>query len=72
MIKYSRDNIPTSGWADYVRKNDLQAVRIEGCFEVETINGEVRCEDGYLAIDGCGWPYPITVEVFERTYKRRP
>jgi hypothetical protein len=34
-------------------------VRIDGPFVVETSEGTVMCEDGWLAVDARGYPYPI-------------
>jgi hypothetical protein len=67
---FNKDSIPGAGWQEFQRKNNALAMRIDGQFEVETINGVVVCDDGYLAIDACGWPYPLEKEVFERTYKK--
>ena len=51
------------------RKNALtRAMKIDGLFLCETPNGWTRCEDGYLAIDSHGWPYPIDRAEFELIY----
>lgn len=42
----------------------FHAVRVEGPFTVETSDGPVRCEDGWLAIDDQGNPYPIPEDEF--------
>jgi hypothetical protein len=46
-----------------------RAMKIDGLFVAETSNGWVRCEDGYLAFDSGGYPYPIDRAEFERAYK---
>ena len=55
----------------YRKKTLTAAVRHEGPFECVTSEGSVaRCEDGYLAVDQAGHPYPVNKEEFERTYER--
>lgn len=44
------------------------AMRITGAFEVETSEGTLTCQDGWLAIDARGYPYPIAADEFERIY----
>ncbi len=46
-----------------------QAVRIEGPFMVETSEGVLRCEDGWLALDQRGYPYPIAANEFDLIYE---
>lgn len=71
MIKITKDSLPTSGWQEFIKTEPTLMIRIDGPFEVETRNGELRCQDGYLALDAGGWPYPIDYDVQERTYKKR-
>ena len=37
----------------------VDAIRIPGPFTVVTREGPLRCDDGWLALDTAGWPYPI-------------
>lgn len=55
-------------WPLYRKRGATPALRIEGPFEVETREGLMTCEDGYLAVDNNGDPYPIATDVFESTY----
>jgi hypothetical protein len=54
----------------YRKKVLTPAVRVDGPFTVETRNGTLTCEDGYLAVDAHGWPYPIDKDEFERIYEK--
>jgi hypothetical protein len=44
-------------------------MRIDGKFVVETSEGVMVCDNGYLAIDSRGFPYPITEDEFENIYE---
>ena len=44
-------------------------VRIDGPFTVETAEGPLRCEDGWVALDTNGDPYPIAADVEAASYK---
>jgi hypothetical protein len=46
-----------------------KAARIDGPFRVETPGGPLVCQDGYLAIDARGHPYPIAADEFSLIYK---
>lgn len=62
MIRYNytRDNLPDDRFSsDYVKKRVTRMWRVTGPFRVETREGPVICEDGWLAVDAHGWPYPI-------------
>ena len=69
---FSTGNIPDTGWETYRKIRHTEAVRIEGPFVVETSEGPLRCEDGYLAIDARGYPYPIAAEEFAIIYVKEP
>ena len=43
--------------------------RIKGPFKVKTREGEITCEDGYLALDSADWPYPIHVDEQKTIYE---
>jgi hypothetical protein len=45
------------------------AARVEGAVEVETSEGTMTCEDGWLAFDSAGNCYPIADGVFRKTYE---
>lgn len=50
------------------RKMVVKAVRVVGPFRVETQEGVVACENGWVAIDASGFPYPIAEGEFELLY----
>lgn len=56
-------------WPRYRKVVPTQAKRMDGPFEVKTREGTLTCEDGYIAIDAHGWPYPIAADEFERIYE---
>ena len=67
--RFSKANIEFLKMAPTYQKRALmRATRIDGPFIVETSEGELRCEDGYLALDSRGFPYPIAKEEFEAIY----
>lgn len=54
---------------EYRKKVTTKAMRIEGPFAVKTREGELTCQDGYLAVDAHGYPYPIAKEEFDAIYE---
>ena len=48
------------------------AARIEGPFEVETSEGTLTCQDGYLCFDSRGYPYPVAADEFANIYEPAP
>lgn len=57
-------------FAKFRQRPLTSAVRVVGAFSCVTADGEtVTCEDGYLAIDAEGYPFPIPRAVFERDYE---
>ena len=58
-----------TGWKEYRKKVFTKAVKMEGPFVVTTSEGDLHCEDGYLAIDARGYPYPIATEEFNLIYE---
>jgi len=70
MHIYNRYQLPDSiDWKQYRKLLFTRAVRIDGPFIVNTLEGKLQCSDGYLAMDAHGWPYPITKEEFETIYE---
>lgn len=53
----------------YAKRRVTPAVRIEGAFAVETREGILSCNDGYLALDTEGYPYPIAEKEFKKIYQ---
>lgn len=67
---YSKAFMPDFGSAKTYRKKVLtKAIRIKHPFIVEISEGPLRCEDGYLALDARGYPYPIAKDEFELIYE---
>lgn len=59
---YYVGNLPEGNWQEYRKKVTTRMIRIDGPFVVETSEGVLRCEDGYLAIDARGYPYPLAAD----------
>lgn len=74
MKTYSKKELPIhqkdGQWEFYHKKITTQAIRIEGAFKVITIEGELTCKDGYLALDASGYPYPIEAKEFNKMYEQ--
>lgn len=71
ITRFSKEtlrNLPDSDWGSYKKKVRVRAHRIEGPFEVETMEGVLTCEDGWLALDTSGNPYPIDAAEFVKLY----
>jgi hypothetical protein len=67
---YSTDNLPSNAvWKTFRKTSLTNATRIAGPFAVETSEGVLTCEDGWLAIDARGYPYPIANEEFKMIYE---
>lgn len=76
---FGKDNLPADGdpdngghrWQEFQKVETTKAMRIEGPFRVITIHGgdPQVCEDGYLAVDNQGHPYPIAREVIEAGFR---
>lgn len=71
MQTFSADVIPglNDGWRTYRKHALTSAIRIDGPFEVETSEGKLTCQDGWLAIDKRGYPYPIADDEFRMIYE---
>lgn len=46
-----------------------KALRMHGPFRVETSEGPLFCEDGWVAQDARGYFYPIAADEFEKIYE---
>lgn len=66
--EFNTHNLPVDGWKEYRKKVTTRAVKIDGPFTVQTSEGPLHCEDGYLAVDARGYPYPIATEEFNLIY----
>lgn len=70
--RVTRDRLPSGARFERFRKTyEPLATRMSGPFECLTSEGNIAaCEDGWLAIDSQGFPYPIGAEEFAATYER--
>jgi hypothetical protein len=78
-IHFSKEHIPANeelapgnAWAEFRKKVNTRAIRIEGPFRVDTSESESEpffCEDGWLAIDARGYPYAIADDEFQLIYE---
>lgn len=61
MMTFSTDNLPSDPdtWPRYRKTALTRMIRVDGPFTVETSEGPLHCDDGYLAIDARGYPYPL-------------
>ena len=63
-----KGNFDSSKWKTYRKKVLTKATRMNKPFIVETLEGLLKCEDGYLAEDSNGYPYPIDKKEFDKIY----
>ncbi len=71
MKKFSKDMLPVGWdgeWKKYRKTAVTSAMRINGPFEVQTAEGPLTCDDGYLCLDSRGYPYPVAKDEFELIY----
>lgn len=70
MFSFDRDNLPSKPqhWKEYRKVGTTRMIRITEPFRVETREGVIECQDGYLAVDSGGWPYPIAADEQSRIY----
>jgi len=68
---FSKDHLPGDPmrWPAYRKHAVTRATKIDGPFTVETSEGDLTCQDGYLAMDARGYPYPIATDEFELIYR---
>ena len=72
---YSATEMPPedANWGEFARVGTTRAIRITGPFQVVMHDGTpTAIEDGWLAIDADGQPYPITDSVFQKAYAPAP
>lgn len=70
---FAIDDLPRDGyWQIFRKKVNTHMTRIDGPFIVETSEGPLRCEDGWLAIDARGYPYPIADDEKALIYEIAP
>ena len=59
----------TAEWCKFRKKVLTKAKRMHGPFIVETSEGDLRCEDGWLCVDARGYPYPVAADEFALIYE---
>jgi len=65
---FTKDNLPTHGWTLWEKTGVTEMLRVHGKFSVETSEGLTHCENGWLAKDAEGNPYPIAASVQSESY----
>lgn len=70
LFDRSLSNLPAEDEYTHYRRTKLyvKAIRIAGPFVTVTREGPLTCDDGWLAIDSEGWPYPIANEEMKKIY----
>jgi hypothetical protein len=67
---FTREALPNySTFQPYRKRGVTMMARVKGPFTVMTQEGEVECDDGWVALDEEGWPYPISVSVQVKSYE---
>lgn len=66
---FDPDNLPEGGWQTFRKKVNTRMIRIDGPFTVNTSEGPLHCEDGWLAMDARGYPYPIANDEHQQIYE---
>jgi hypothetical protein len=69
---FTRDDLDSSAFGtpgEYRKTATTRAWRVLGPFRVQTREGLMSCEDGWLAVDAHGNPYPIAADEFDRIYE---
>jgi hypothetical protein len=61
--------LPSLTFTTYRKKVLTRATRVDGPFQVETTEGILTCQDGWLAFDARGNPYPIANDEFNLIYE---
>lgn len=59
MSIITKDALPGGDWELYRKKVPVRMIRMEGPFTVATKEGTLSCQDGWLALDSSGYPYPV-------------
>lgn len=69
MHTFDAENLPSNPatWPLW-DKVPTSAMRIDGPFTVQTPEGPLTCDDGWLAVDARRQPYPIAADEFTLSY----
>ena len=67
---WTAENVAEAGpWQEFYKVLPTRMRRMDGPFTVQTREGVLRCEDGWLALDEHGDPYPIAADVHASAYQ---
>jgi len=70
MKEFRKDNVGDyKMWPKYKKVFEPHMLKIDGPFFVETREGRLYCEEGFVAIDSKGNPYPIATDEQEVIYE---
>lgn len=70
MPEWTVDNVAEAGpWQEFYKVASTRMRRVRGPFRVLTSSGPVVCEDGWLALDARGIPYPIDTAEHDLIYR---
>jgi len=68
--QFDHDNLPIADWQDYRKTTVTAMIRMLGPFTCHTQdNNYVTCQDGWLALDTVGHPYPIAAAEHDASYE---
>ena len=66
---YSKGDMPSKTLQPFRKAAVTWMVRMDGPFAVKTIDGNIAyCEDGWIAVDSMGYPYPVAADVHDTDY----
>lgn len=65
----TKKEFPNLVFKQYKKISITTMAKVEGPFTVETSEGPLNCEDGYLAFDARGYPYPIATDEQVQIYR---
>lgn len=63
------DNLPDGEWQSFRKTQPIRAMRMDGPFSVQTREGVVKSDGGWLALDSDDQPYPIAEDEMEAVYE---
>ena len=70
MQEFTKDSLPPLAEFTLHRKKVLaRMVKIDGPFSVQTKEGTLSRDDGWLALDSDGYPYPISSADYDMMYE---
>jgi len=72
VIVYDRDTLPEGGWREYKQRGTRWMLPATGPLVVVTKEGAYSLGgdwSGFIAVDTCGYPYPVDAEEHALTYE---